>query len=88
MKVLDIRNTEVGLTEIIFSDMHYVEHNGSDSPTYFSTGYKMFRYTDDDLKASAVSISDGTDNVLIIGEEHARNLIKALEAAFSLGWIK
>ena len=88
MKVLDIRNTEVVPTEIIFSDMHYVEHNEGDSPTYFCTGYKMHRYTDEDLRESAVCISDGTDNILIIGEDHARNLIKALEAAISIGWIK
>lgn len=88
MKVLDIRNTEVVPTEIIFSDMHYVEHNEGDSPTYFCTGYKMHRYTDEDLRESAVCISDGTDNILIIGEDHARNLIKALETAISLGWVK
>lgn len=88
MTVLDIRNTEVVPTEIIFADMHYVAHHECESPTYFCTGYKMLRYTDEDLSESAVSISDGTDTILIIGEAHARNLIKALEAAFSIGWFK
>lgn len=88
MKVLDVRNTEVVPTEIIFADIHYVEHRACEEPAYYANGYSMSRYTGDDLRGSAVFISDGTDNILIIGEEHARNLIKAIEAAISIGWFK
>lgn len=36
----------------------------------------------------AININDDCEHVIITSAEHARALIKALEAAISLGWVK
>ena len=77
MSTLDVRTHKVAeVTEILFSDS---------SASGFSIAHKMTLHPAD---SNLVRIQDGMEFVLIANEEHARNLIMALETAINIGWLK
>lgn len=78
MTIFDIRTDIVEpTTRIVFSD-RLVEG------THVAHFIESFSRRDD-----AIAIQDGTgEKVVLVSEEHARNLIKALEKAIQLGWLK
>lgn len=77
MSTFDVRNQEVGkINEIIFADK---EHSDGSYQAF-----KVEPWTSGDVK-----IYDSHDDyVFVNSEEHARNLIKALEKAIELGWLQ
>lgn len=83
MSTVDVREqTLKRVDQIVFSDREDDE---------ISVAYKLVQDNEDYCRAdewNAFRICDEEGYSLISSAEHARNLIKALEAAILLGWVK
>lgn len=81
MSVFDVRKqSEECVDTLIFAD----ENSLDDEPQ----AYKVF-HSQHNKFGSYIEIMDGEGDVVIINnKEHAENLIKALNKAVELGWIK
>lgn len=76
MTRLDIREVHDTVDDIVFAE----ENDVDNSPQ----AYRIFN-----SDSNYVGISDSMGEVVIInGKEHAQNLIKALNKAIELGWLK
>lgn len=73
MTILDVREDQEPVYEIRFADRAVV-------------GYRAFSIEREEDERG-MYISDGVDSVTIDDAEHARNLIKAVEAAIKQGWV-
>lgn len=77
MTILDVRKDAIApIDTITFSDTSARSHGVAYQITQHISGRGFVR------------IQDSGDFVLIESEAHARNLIKALEAAIELEWLK
>lgn len=73
--IYDIREDEYeDITEIVFANGH--NDNGT------SQAYSVLK------ENGYVEIHGNLEFVIVGSKEHAKNLIKALEKAISLGWLK
>ena len=79
-KVVDVRDISE-VSEIVFADRELggvtIAHSITKNDTYF-----------EETGALNININDDYENVIITSVEHARALIKALEYAISIGWVK
>lgn len=73
MAIFDVRETREMIDEIHFADKSVV-------------GYRAYRVEQDG--DNTMFIADGCACVTLESVEHTRNLIKALEEAIKLGWVK
>ena len=75
MSTIDIRASQEDVQRIIFSDS---------CDKGYGVAYALEKHHTGDF----VQLQDGGEMVLISSKEHAANLIKALQKAIELGWLK
>lgn len=80
----DVRKPEAEIHTIQFAERDF---NRSSGPCYIQ-GFSIERWKQRSKGENSVSITDGGDYVVISSAEHADNLIKAIEKAKELGWLK
>lgn len=76
MSVFDVRKQTETVSKIIFADGVGTNINE----------YQAYMLVQHD--PNTLTIEDQTDVLKIVGKEHANNLIKALNKAVELGWLK
>lgn len=80
MSTIDIRDMDnTGINTIVFAETHGSVASDEDVPL----AYQIVRDEDGD-----VSIQDTIESVFVSDKQHALNLIKALNKAIELGWLK
>lgn len=81
MASIDIRNkVQEEVTEIIFAD-----EKGQDTVVQ---AYKIEKYSDCGLNPYILIVDGEQCDIVVNTVEHANNLIKALNKAIALGWLK
>lgn len=82
MSVFDVRNNPVEeITEIVFAEPRHNDEDNTPQAYSIEVG--------GEIRGDFVAISDaGGECVFINSKEHAENLIKALNKAIELNWVK